>query len=209
MNCSRIFECYNQNMSGILKAFLENEKALKRFLARFSSAAHKVDDYAQETFLKGFAAEIRAPIKEPKAYLFKIARNVVLSDARKHKRSPSAYLEETSDVTQILDEDQALTEEWLDGRRKLALFAKAIAHLSPQCRKAFLLRRVDGLQYKQIANRMDISVSAVEKHVSKGLLKCNRYLREQGYAPSEFGAAIKMASKSSPKVLRHKGEHDE
>lgn len=196
-------------MSNILKTFLENEAAIKRFLVRFSSTTNNVDDYAQETFLRGFAAETRTTIKEPKAFLFKIAKNVALTDARKTKRSPSGYLEEIEDVTQLLDEQRTSAEEWIDGRKKLSLFAIAVAHLSPQCRKAFLLRRVDGLAYKQIANRMGITVSGVEKHVTNGLLKCNRYLCEQGYEPSEFGAALNAAKKAPRSEYRQMVQHDE
>ncbi len=196
-------------MSGILKAFLENERAIKRYLSRYSSSLQDVDDYAQETFLRGFAAEIRIPVEEPKAYLFKVAKNVMLADIRKQSRSANGYLQETDDVTHILDEGQASVEEWLDGRKKLTLFAKAVAHLSPRCRKAFLLRRIDGLKYKQIANRMDISVSAVEKHVTNGLLKCNQYLREQGYQPSEFGAAFGAVKKVAHGRARRRVKHDE
>jgi RNA polymerase sigma factor (sigma-70 family) len=196
-------------MSDILKAFLEHEAAIKRFLVRFTSSSQCVDDYAQETFLKGFAAEVRTPIKEPKAFLFKIAKNVVLADVRQKKRSPRGYQDDSDDSDQLLDEGQATPEQWLDGRKKLVLFAKAVAHLTPQCRKAFLMRRIDGLQYKQIANRMDISVSAVEKHVTNGLLKCNRYLREQGYDPAEFGAAIKAAKNAPRSEVRAMVKQDE
>lgn len=185
-------------MSIIMKVFQENEIALKRFIKRFTSASHNVDDFAQETFLKGFAAELRMQINEPKAFLFKIAKNVALTEVRKDSRSPRGYLKDVDDISQILDEDQATAEDWLDGRKKLILFSKAVAQLTPRCREAFLMRRIDNLQYKQIANRMDISVSAVEKHVTTGLLQCNKYLRDQGYKPAEFGAAIKVV-KRTPK----------
>ena len=193
-------------MSDIFRVFIENEAAIKRFLKRFSSASNKVDDYAQETFLRGFAAETRTQIKEPKAFLFQVARNVVLTDARKDSRSAIGHLQHEDDIAEVIDERQATSEEWIDGRRKLTLLSKAVAQLSPQCRKAFLLRRVDGLHYKQIANRMGISVSGVEKHVTNGLLKCNRYLSEQGYDPTEFGAAIKAAKTATPKKINHLGQ---
>ena len=193
-------------MSDIFRVFIENEAAIKRFLKRFSSASNKVDDYAQETFLRGFAAETRTQIKEPKAFLFQVARNVVLTDARKDSRSAIGHLQHEDDIAEVIDERQATSEEWIDGRRKLTLLSKAVAQLSPQCRKAFLLRRVDGLHYKQIANRMGISVSGVEKHVTNGLLKCNRYLSEQGYDPTEFGAAIKAAKTATPKQINQLGQ---
>lgn len=182
-----------------MKVFQENEMALKRFIQRFiqrfTSASYNVDDLVQETFLKGFSAELRMQINEPKAFLFKIAKNIVLTEVRKDARSPHGYMKNIDDVSQILDENQATTEEWLDGRKKLILFSKAVAQLPPRCREAFIMKRIDNLQYKQIANRMGISISAVEKHVTTGLLKCNKYLRDQGYKPSEFGAAINEVQK--------------
>ena len=45
-----------------------------------------------------------------------------------------------------------------------------------------------------------MKTSLVEKHVQRGLVKCNAYLREQGYDMSEFGAATKDAAKSSPLI---------
>jgi len=177
-------------MSKIFEVFLQNESVLRRYISKFTSKAQEVEDFMQETFLNGFAAELRGEIYEPKAFLFRVARNLVFSDKRKQKRSPLESPDEPSDLDQILDKRQATVDDWLEGRRKLALLAMAVAQLTPQCRKAFLLRRIDGLQYQQITNRMNISVSAVEKHVANGLLKCNAYLRAQGYDPAEFGASV-------------------
>lgn len=183
-------------MSEIFKAFLENEKAIRRYISRFCQRKQDIEDFTQETFLKGFAAEMRSEIREPKAYLFRIAKNVVLADIRKNKRKPTGFLEDSGGADIIIDEDQLAADDLMDGRRKLVVFARAVANLSPRCRKAFLMRRVDGLQYKQIANRMGISVSAVEKHVTTGLLKCNAYLRAHGYASSEFGGANNRSLKT-------------
>lgn len=184
-------------MSRILKAFVENEGAIRRYLSKFSLSVQDIEDYVQEVFVRGFAAEIRAEIHEPKAFLFRIAKNLALADIRKNKGSPTHKLEDLGGAEIVLDEGQPAPDDRLDGRRKLALFTAAVAHLPPKCRKAFMLRRIDGLQYKQIANRLDISVSAVEKHVATGLMKCNAYLREHGYEPSEFGAVVKAQKPSS------------
>jgi len=177
-------------MSEILKIFLENEKAIRRFLARQNRVqGAELEDQVQETFLRGFAAERKNVIDEPKAYLFQVARNIVLEIRRKKQRRPELWLEDSVGSDLIMDETRVGAEEELDGRRKLAAFTRAVAELPPQCRRALLMRRIDGLSYKEIAARMQISVSAVEKHVTLGLLKCNAFLRAQGYEPSEFGAA--------------------
>jgi DNA-directed RNA polymerase specialized sigma24 family protein len=70
-------------MSTILEAYLENEKALKRFLRRFIRSREGADDLAQEAFLRAFAAETGRPIQAPKAFLFKVARNLALNELAK------------------------------------------------------------------------------------------------------------------------------
>ncbi len=188
-------------MSRILKIFLENEAAIRRFIGRYSANAQDIEDFTQETFLKGFAAEMRTEIRDPKAFLFKIAKHTALAEFRKNKRAPTDRLEDFGGAELILDEGQSTAIDDLDGRRKLAVFARAVAHLPPKCRKAFLMRRVDGLPYKQIAIRMNISVSAVEKHVTTGLLKCHAYFKERGFELSEFGAAAAKPNQEGEAVI--------
>ena len=117
----------------------------------------------KKRFLGASQPKPRGPIKEPKAYLFQIAKNLALDKLRKNTSLPIDSLEDSGGSSLILDEDQAAADALLDGRRKLALFAKAVAQLPPQCRKAFMFRHMNEYSYKQIASRMNISVSAVEK----------------------------------------------
>jgi RNA polymerase sigma-70 factor (ECF subfamily) len=174
-------------MPEILDIFLKNEQAIRRHIMRLCRSAADTDEILQETFLRGFAAETKGVVKEPKAYLFQIAKNIALDKLRKNASVPIGSLEDSGGSSLLLDEEQAAADALLDGRRKLALFAKAVAQLPQQCRKAFLLRHVHECSYKQIASRMNISVSAVEKHVTIALMKCDQFLRANGYEPSEFG----------------------
>ena len=180
-------------VSKILQSFQENEAGIRRYLSRFLRNAQDVDDSLQETFLKGFAAETKTGILEPKAFLYRIAKNVALYEIRKKRKNHVGYLEDSGGVELLEDTEQPGAGEQIDGRRKLVILAKAVATLPPQCRRAFLMRRVEGLRYKQIANRMNISVSAVEKHVTNAVIKCNEYLLQQGLEPSEFSSADKTA----------------
>ncbi len=174
-------------MPDVLEIFLKNEQAIRRHIMRLCRSAADTDEILQETFLRGFAAETKGSISEPKAYLFQIAKNIALDKLRKKASLPIDSLEDSGGSSLLLDEDQAAADTMLDGRRKLALFAKAVAQLPPQCRKAFLLRHVNDYSYKQIASRMNISVSAVEKHVTIALVKCDQFLRANGYDAAEFG----------------------
>lgn len=179
-------------MSEILRVLRKNEASLRRYLVRFSSDSHEIDDIIQETFIRAFGVELKRKINEPRAYLFKTAKSVAIDKIRKNKNARTEPLEDSGLVNRLIDENQFSAEEWLDGRRKLAFLAEAVAQLPPQCQRAFILRRIDGLEYKQIANRMNISVSAVEKHVTNGVLKCSAYMRARGIEPADFGGEKKQ-----------------
>ena len=103
-------------------------------------------------------------------------------------------MEEMGPGKDISEEASCNAETVLDSRRKLAALSIAISELPPVCRKVFILRKIEGLPIKEIAARLKISVSSVEKHGAEGLVKCNRRMCELGYDPQEFGAATKKVS---------------
>ena len=176
-------------MSEVLKSFLRHEGAIKKYLFRFFSRQQYVDDVAQEAFIKAFATEIRTTVHYPKRLLFQAAKHAALTELTKRANKSAEPLEDLEDTPVLIDKRDVGAEQVLDGRRKLAAFSMAVAALPPVCRQVFLLRKFEGMSAKEVASRMKISVSAVEKHVAAGILKCSRYLRELGYDPTEFGPA--------------------
>lgn len=197
-------------MADILKVFLENEKALRSYLGRFLPRVQDVEDVAQEAFLKTFAAEAKAPVHAPKAFLFTVAKHTALNELAKKTNSTTDYVEDSADLTVLMDRDQVNAEDELDSKRKLLVFSKAVASLPPACRRVFLLRKMDGMKVKEIARHLDISVSGVEKHIATGLLKCSQYFKEHGYDPSDFGerptAVEKTKNANYAAVLRMNDE---
>jgi RNA polymerase sigma factor (sigma-70 family) len=168
-------------MSQILKVFLENKTAIKRYLGRFSLRTEDVEDLAQETFIRAFAAESTQKIRFPKALLFRIARNLALNEKAKISNATTDSLEDLAETSVIADVSQIAADDEMCARQEVRLLAQAVANLPPQCSRVFLLRKVNGLSYKQIASRLNISVSTVEKHVALGMLRCSDYLRQKGY----------------------------
>lgn len=197
-------------MSLILKNFLQNEKALKKYLRRFFSRPQDIDDVAQETFLKAFASEVKSEIRTPKSFLFKVAKHTALNEIARKANSTTEYIEDSANSNVLEDEAQVGAEQEFDSKQKLIVFSKAVASLPPNCRRVFLLRKIDGLKVKEIARKLDISVSGVEKHIATGLVKCSQYFREQGYDPTEFGemTAPRNANKdiTLSKLLRVRDE---
>ena len=56
-----------------------------------------------------------------------------------------------------------------------------VSQLSEQCRRVFLLSRVTGLKNREIAERLNISVKAVEKHIGVALSKLRLRLSRSGF----------------------------
>ena len=158
--------------------FTENERALKRFLERFLYNTHDVEDILQETFLQTWMIEKKQKIQLPKSYLFSVARNMALKELKKKSRQLNAYLMEINNNSLICNE--AFIDDGFESKERLCLFEKALTTLSPQCKKVFVLRKVFGYSQKEIARRMNISESTVEKHIANGLQRCNVYMRAYG-----------------------------
>jgi RNA polymerase sigma-70 factor (ECF subfamily) len=98
--------------------------------------------------------------------LYAMLRNKALHELRA-KMIQSRHIEE---FRQLHKDDQAieLTEQ-LYASQIQEQMKRAIEKLSPQCRQAFTLSRYEHLSYKEIAEKMKISVNTVEKHIGKAL----------------------------------------
>lgn len=163
--------------SDLFKAFLACERPLKRFLGRFCSRSEDIDDIAQEAFLRAIDVEAGQEVRSPKAYLFRVARNIALRDLSKKSRQLTDYLEEALDDTPLGRE--ASCEEELIAQQKLAHCCEAIADLPEQCRRVFLLRKVYAYSHKDIASQLGISVRTVEKHITKGIDRFTEHMDKQ------------------------------
>ena len=191
-------------MSEIYRAFTQHKDALRRVIRRHSGPAQDPDELLQESFLRAFAAELKRRVENPKAFLFQVARNTALAELRRWKSGPIDDTADFDESSLLVHRESEDTDEIVNSRRKLRAFTEAVAQLPPKCRQAFLLRRIDGLSFKQIANRMDISVSAAEKHVALGLARCHAFMTQAGYAGEASGDGSKPVPERSPEKARRR-----
>jgi RNA polymerase sigma-70 factor (ECF subfamily) len=146
--------------------------AVLRFLRRRGATPEDALDIAQETYVRFLRYEGATGIESPSAMLFRIAANVAADYGRAAAlRRRVCSLEADSYDAEIASEHPS-AERHLVAERILTALRFAIAALSPQCRNVFLLSRVDGLTYSEIASQCGISVKTVEKHVSHALRVC-------------------------------------
>ena len=170
--------------SAVLSAYKTHVEALRRFISRFVGK-HDVEDVVQEAFLRAYNAESGKPIEQPKSYLFRIAKHVALNQLRQRSRKPTDYLEDF-DAPDVLVSEWTLEDEIM-AQQKLGFHCAAVAALPPKCRKVYLLRKVYGMSYKDIAATLQISDSTVEAHISKGYARCDQYIAKRMGETSKRG----------------------
>lgn len=174
-------------MPTILEAYLENKEALKTYLGRFFRSREVADDLAQEVFLRAFAAESGRTIEAPKAFLFKVAKNLALNELDKQSLMKIEPLGDFERHAVLETSSNPATEDVAESEERIHLLARAIAALPPQCAKVFILRKMQGLSQKETALRLNISVRTVENHVAIGLSRCRAFMRAHGASVADSG----------------------
>lgn len=162
---------------GVLAAYRDSEPVLRRLLRRIAPSSHEIDDIAQETILRALEAEKAREIKEPRAYLFSIARNVVRDALEKKSRSIIDFIEDFGPETDFSTEPDV--EESLDERARMLLFWEAVSTLPERCQRVFVLKKVYGYSHQEISRKLGISISTAEKHAAAGLKRCSDFMNDR------------------------------
>ncbi|MBL4853314.1 MAG: RNA polymerase sigma factor [Robiginitomaculum sp.] len=191
-------------MSKILKAFQNQQQAIRRIVGKYRSNPADVEDLAQDVFLAGFAAELRGDIHEPERLLFRIAKNLAINEVVRKVNTTSQSIEDSSISSVYKDKSLILADDALDARQRLFIFSQALASLPPELRRVFVMRRVEGLKFKQIATRLNVSVSLVEKRVAAAMLQCRAYLIENEYDLADFWADPKPKTQSEIEAFKNR-----
>ena len=125
------------------------------------------EDIVQDSFFSLWERINSVEIENVKAYLYKTVRNRSLD----YLKENSIYETNLSpfDLEDILTDEEAEERSLAEAR-----MWTIIDTLSERCREVFLLNKRDGMKYKEIADRLHISVNTVDNHISKAL----RLIRE-------------------------------
>ncbi len=175
-------------MSNVSSAFVQYNAFLKKFLSRFFTERQDIEDVAQEAYLRAYVAEQKKDISQPKAYLFRIARNIALAELTKKSRRITRYVEDLDDSSVVIEyetADKCTVEAEVEAQESLGLYCDAVAALPEKCRQVFLLRKVHGLGHKEIGARLSLSVSSVEKYLRRGVLTCRALVDAPESVPSK------------------------
>lgn len=122
------------------------------------------EDLVQETYLRIGPYQRDRAVRHPKALLLRIAENIAVDRARTAQRARMAAFATPPSPT-VLDPHQDL------------VLKELIRSLPQPEREVFVMNRILGLTYEEIATRMNVSVRSVEWRISQALLHCAKHLR--------------------------------
>lgn len=160
-----------QSQQNTQAAIVNYVSDLHQYLRLRLSCEEDAKDIAQEACLRMLQFPHAASIENPRAYLYRIAYNLL---SRHYRRSQVSALEVEADLlpsTHRTMEEQAIT------RFRQCQLERAMAELSMKCRIAMILRWREGLRVAEIAEHMGLSQAMVKKYLARGMAHARRRLR--------------------------------
>lgn len=165
-------------------------RELLNFLSRAVNDRHAAADLAQESYMRVLALQQSGEqVAEPRALLYRTARNLVIDRHRRGAVRGQAF-ESDADDDGGADVFDTLSAPAASEPETAAMSAQAvgamlavIAELPLRCREAFILHKFDGLPQAEVARRMGISVTMVERHIKLAMQACRRCQEAQDGAP--------------------------
>lgn len=147
----------------------EHREALVRFLRTRLSTEEDAQDAAQESLVRLMRYQNTTASDEWKPLLYRIAMNVVHSQQRHaltHRETAHVSYEDS--LVSMPASDPAPDEQAAQVQA-LARVGQIIKGMSPRCQEVYVLSRIEGMSYSQIADYCGISPKAVEKQMTKAL----------------------------------------
>jgi RNA polymerase sigma-70 factor (ECF subfamily) len=174
--------------AGLVAVYDQHCGDLLRFLRARTRDPAEAEDVVQELWLR--LRDLRpGPISNARAYLYQMANNLVLDRARARRRRgirDHSWTEQSYALApgpdgeiQTVDPGQTPEAQLVEAEEQRAL-ESAIAELPEGARRAFCLHKIDGLSHAEVAVRLGISRSGVEKHIAVAMKNLRRLLADCG-----------------------------
>jgi len=179
-------ELFDNIKTGDQKAF---ELLFSIYFARLNDFAKHVvkddaisQDIVQDVFVKVWENKAKIESLHLEAYLFRLVRNrcidsikhLKVENNRMHEIEISSRWEELYRIDFIGNEPYVLIEQELKNK-----IEKTITDLPDRCREVFIMSRMDGLKNKEIAEKLDINIKNVERHLNRALQSFRKNFTEE------------------------------
>jgi RNA polymerase sigma factor (sigma-70 family) len=163
------------------------EPEIRGWLRRVTPASLEIDDVIQEAYAILWGLSDVSHIGNPRAYLYQVVKSVVSELLR---RAGPPAVRNTLELHAPLEPEEGLTpERILSGRQELDRLYRAIMRLPEPARTIFVMRKIDNVPQKVIAERLRVSEHVVENHVARGLRTILLQLAKEDDLPRDERAA--------------------
>jgi RNA polymerase sigma factor (sigma-70 family) len=149
---------------------------LRRLLRSRGRSIDDTEDLIQEAFLRLQVYCRDNAVEQTEAFLVRTALNLSIDQHR--RESVAAVVPGALDAMQLIDPNPS-PDAVFAARERLNHMRAGLEALSPRQREVFLLNRVEGLSFVQIAAQLDLSMSMVEKHAAKAVLAMTNWMDEE------------------------------
>ncbi len=157
-------------VSDLAQLYIEHHRWLCNWLQRRLHCRHDAADITQDTFMRLLRSPENSPIEEPRAYLATVARRLS-SNLYRRRALEQAYLEALA----LLPEQAHPSPEDIHlVREALGQIDRLLDGLQPRMRQILLMHRLEGLTQPEIAERLGVSLSTVERDLRFAFLHCLR-----------------------------------
>jgi RNA polymerase sigma factor (sigma-70 family) len=162
----------------IERLFAEHGHALLRFFNRRVRREADAEELAQEVYLRMLRVPDTSLIRNPQAYLFTVANNLLREHALQERNFQDAVdVDDPAVQAQVAEEPTADGE--VDTEQRIKRLRVVLGQLRPKCRAALLLQG-RGSSYEEIAQQLGVSTHMVKKYLSQGLAHCRRRMARLG-----------------------------
>jgi RNA polymerase sigma-70 factor (ECF subfamily) len=155
-----------------------HHRDLVRFAARLVGDRDGGEEVVQNAYLRlaGRSADA-AVIEHQKTYVFAAARTAAI-DFTARQNAEWLHRVDFDEIDSLVHGNDPTHA--LHHRQRVVRLAVLLNELPSACRTAFLLNKVEGRSHREIAGRLGISVSMVEKHIMRALVHCRDLMRDDG-----------------------------
>lgn len=144
---------------------------LKGLLRHRGQSPEDAEDLVQEAFLRlhSFLADGHE-VRQPEGFLVRTALNLAVDARRRNTRERrDHFVSDTLEELALVDPSPS-PEEIISAEKRLTQMRAVLdSQLSPRTREVFFLHRLEGFTHEEIAERMNMSLRSVEKHIARAI----------------------------------------
>jgi RNA polymerase sigma factor (sigma-70 family) len=157
-------------------SFMAVRQTMRRVISRIVPP-REVEDIVQETYVRICQVENKEAIKQPRSFLLKTAKNLAIDHLKRADVRLVDVVEDMTEFEHFVSADEAVFQQ-VATDKEFAQYCEAIRQLPLQCRKVFVLKKIYGYSQKEIAQKLTISESTVEKHIGLGVKRCTYFMMQ-------------------------------